>query len=60
MSNIKGKENVCTHPTITDYNRMTDNANKTIDALMRIIKIFGDKQNKDTKDPLLELISGYK
>lgn len=57
---VKGRENVYTHPAITDYNRTTDSANKTVGTLMRIIKIFGDKQNRDTKDPLLELISGYK
>ena len=57
---IKGRENVYTHPAITDYNRTTDSANKTVGTLMRIVKVFGEKQNEAEKDPLLELISGYK
>lgn len=56
---VKGRENVYTHPAITDYNRTTDSANKTVAILLRVIKTFGNKKETEP-DPLLELISGYK
>ena len=34
---VKGRENVYSHPAISDYNRTTDSANKTVSVLMKII-----------------------
>ena len=34
---VKGRKNVYSHPAISDYNRTTDSANKTVTTLMKII-----------------------
>ena len=55
---VKGRKNVYSHPAIGDYNRTTDSANKTVSTLMRIIKNFGNEDDKEEKDPLMEMING--
>lgn len=57
---IKGRKNVYSHPAISDYNRTTDSANKTVATLMKIITTLRDRQSEDEYDPLLEMISGGK
>lgn len=54
---VKGRKNLYTNPAVSEYNRTTDSANKTVATLMRIIKGFGDNQ-KEEVDPLMELING--
>ena len=54
---VKGRKNVYTNPAVSDYNRTTDSANKTVSTLMKIIKSFGD-ETKEEVDPLAELING--
>lgn len=55
---VKGRKNVYSHPAISDYNRTTDSANKTVVTLMKIITTLRDRQNDDESDPLLEILSG--
>ena len=55
---VKGRKNVYSHPAISDYNRTTDSANKTIVTLMKIITTLRDKQDDNETDPLLEILSG--
>lgn len=52
----QGKENIYTNPAITEYNRTTDSANKTVSTLMRIIRSFGDT-SKDEADPLMDILN---
>lgn len=55
---VKGRANLATHPAITEYNRTTDSANKTVATLMKIIKgIDGGNGGSDT-DPLMDAING--
>lgn len=54
---VKGRKNLYTNPAVSDYNRTTDSANKTVATLMRIIKNFAD-ESKDESDPLMEIING--
>ena len=54
---VKGRKNVYSHPAISDYNRTTDSANKTVVTLMKIITTLRDRQD-DGPDPLLEILSG--
>lgn len=54
---VKGRKNLYTNPAVSDYNRTTDSANKTVATLMRIIKSFADDV-KDDADPLMEMING--
>ena len=55
---VKGRKNVYSHPAISDYNRTTDSANKTVVTLMKIITTLRDQQDGGEPDPLLELLSG--
>ena len=55
---VKGRQNVYSQPAISDYNRTTDSANKTIITLMKIITTLRDRQDSDEPDPLLEILSG--
>lgn len=55
---VKGRKNVYSHPAISDYNRTTDSANKTVVTLMKIITTLRDCQDDDEPDPLLEILSG--
>jgi hypothetical protein len=55
---VKGRKNLYTNPAVSDFNRTTDSANKTVATLMRIIKNFGDDDAKDESDPLMEMING--
>lgn len=55
---VKGRENVYTNPAITEYNRTTDSANKTVACLIKIIKGFKDESEGGSKDPLLDIING--
>ena len=56
---VKGRKNVYSHPAISDYNRTTDSANKTVVTLMKIITTLRDRQDGGEPDPLLELLSGH-
>jgi len=55
---VKGRENVYTNPAITEYNRTTDSANKTVSCLIKIIKGFKGEGSAEDVDPLLAIING--
>ncbi len=55
---VKGETNLYSHPAVTQFNRTTDSANKTVVTLMKIITTLRDRQNGAEKDPLLEILSG--
>lgn len=56
---VKGRKNVYSHPAISDYNRTTDSANKTVTTLIKIIKTLrtGDGDDEDD-DVLMRVLSG--
>ena len=55
---VKGRQNVYSHPAISDYNRTTDSANKTVATLMKIITTLRERQVDDEPDPLLDILTG--
>ena len=55
---VKGRKNVYSHPAISDYNRTTDSANKTVSTLMKIIKSFDADAPDKEEDPLMAAING--
>lgn len=55
---VKGRENVYTNPAITEYNRTTDSANKTVACLIKIIKGFKGEGADNEVDPLINIING--
>ena len=58
---VKGRKNLYSNPAVTEYNKTTDSANRTVTTLMRIIQGFGksdaERDGADV-DPLLALING--
>lgn len=55
---VKGRKNLYSNPAISDYNRTTDSANKTVATLMRILKNFGVTDDEEEEDPLMKIING--
>lgn len=55
---VKGRKNVYANPAVSEYNKTTDSANKTVSTLMKIIKAFGDNPAVKETDPLVEMING--
>lgn len=54
---VKGRGNLYTNPAVSEYNRTTDSANKTVSTLLKIIKNF-DADSDDDADPLMDIING--
>lgn len=54
---IKGKDNLAASPALTEYNKTTDSANKTVNALLKIIKTF-EVEKSEGEDQLMKLIKG--
>ena len=55
---VKNRKNIYANPSIAEYNRTTDSANKTVGTLMRIIKEFNVEERAAETDPLLRIING--
>lgn len=57
---VKGRQNLTINPAVTEYNRTTDSANKTVSTLMRILKNFNvtETSDDDDIDPLMAIING--
>ena len=55
---VKGRENLYTSPAVSEYNRTTDSANKTVSTLIRIIKEFSVDDSGVEVDPLMLAING--
>jgi len=52
---VKGRENVYSHPAISDYNRTADSANRTVATLMKIITTLRD-DGAEEEDELLKFL----
>ena len=55
---VKGRKNLYTNPAVSDYNRTTDSANKTVATLLRILKNFDTESGQEDVDPLMDIING--
>lgn len=55
---VKGRQNLYTSPAVTEFNRTTDSANKTVSTLIRIINGFRQEDEERDEDPLLKIING--
>lgn len=57
---VKGRANIYVNPAVTEYNRTTDSANRTVTTLMKIIKGFvkEDEERDSGYDPLMAIING--
>lgn len=57
---VKGRANIYVNPAVTEYNKTTDSANRTVTTLMKIIKGFAkeDEERGADYDPLMAIING--
>lgn len=55
---VKGRKNVYSNPAITEYNKTTDSANKTIACLLKIVRSFSESEPSKPNDPLMDAING--
>ena len=57
---VKGRANIYVNPAVTEYNKTTDSANRTVTTLMKIIKGFAkeDVERDSGHDPLMAIING--
>lgn len=57
---VKGRANIYVNPAVTEYNKTTDSANRTVTTLMKIIKGFAkeDEGRGSDCDPLMAIING--
>ena len=55
---VKGRKNLYTNPAVSDFNRTTDSANKTVATLLRILMSFEADQSQEDVDPLMDIING--
>ena len=58
---VKGRKNLYSSPAVSEYNKTTDSANKTVQTLMRILSNFGIREesgNADDVDPHMAIING--
>lgn len=55
---VKGRKNVYSNPAVSEYNKTTDSANKTVSTLMKIIRTFNVSETAEDEDPLLKIING--
>ena len=54
---VKGRENIYTHPAITEYNKTSTAANQTVQTLVKIITTLrSDADN--TADDLIKFLTG--
>ena len=54
---VKGRQNIYTHPAITEYNKTANGANQTVQTLMKIITTLRDESG-DSADELMAFIRG--
>lgn len=56
---VKGRKNLYSNPAVTEYNKTTDSANKTVSTLLKIIRSRKDDDgDEETEDPLMKIING--
>ena len=56
---VKGRKNLYSSPALTEYNKTTDSANKTVSTLLKIIRSRkDDNEGDEDEDPLIKMING--
>ena len=56
---VKGRKNLYSSPALTEYNKTTDSANKTVSTLLKIIRSRkDDNEDENEEDPLMKIING--
>ena len=54
---VKGRKNLYNNPAISEFNRTTDSANKTVNCLLGLINKDSTLDKSEETDPLLEALA---
>ena len=55
---VKGRENICINPAITEYNKTATAANNTVSTLVKIVDAFqGEEKGASLADVMAQLMS---
>ncbi len=57
---VKGRQNVYTHPAISEYNKTCTAANQTVQTLIKIITTLWVDADGEEEDELLAFFRGHK
>nr|DAG68729.1 MAG TPA: terminase small subunit [Caudoviricetes sp.]DAK04925.1 MAG TPA: terminase small subunit [Caudoviricetes sp.] len=57
---VKGRQNVYTHPAISEYNKTSTAANQTVQTLIKIITTLRADADGEEEDELLAFFRGHK
>lgn len=57
---VKGRQNVYTHPAISEYNKTCTAANQTVQTLIKIITTLRADADGEEEDELLAFFRGHK
>ena len=55
---VKGSKNTYANPVLSEFNKTTDSANKSVFALIRVINAFINKNDEEVEDPLIKILNG--
>ena len=53
---VKGRENIYTHPAISEYNKTSTSANQTVATLIKIIKSLRNDDEGESEDELMKVL----
>lgn len=53
---VKGRQNIYTHPAISEYNKTSTSANQTVQTLIKIIKDLRKDEGEEQEDELLKAL----
>lgn len=54
---VKGRQNVYTHPAVSEYNKTSTAANQTVTTLMKIITTLRKNDEDEGEDELLKFLT---
>lgn len=51
---VKGRENLCVNPAITEYNKTATAANNTVSTLVKIVESFKDEGGRESLGDVMQ------
>lgn len=55
---VKGRQNIYTHPAMSEYTKMSTAADRTVSTLIKIVNSMKSDNDEDGADPLLAILRG--
>ena len=55
---VKGRQNIYTHPAMSEYVKMSTAADRTVSTMIKIVNSMKAENDDDGEDPLLAILRG--